>query len=60
LHNIQIIDIEGEQEVESPSLESGAFVSPIKVKKVNIGTKENPKMESIGDDWDEKILERIT
>jgi hypothetical protein len=52
--------MEGEREVEGPSLESKAFVAPIKVKKVNIGTEENPKMERIGDYWDEHTLERIT
>jgi hypothetical protein len=46
--------------VEGPSLESEAFSAPIKVNKVNIGTNDNPKMESIGDYWDEKTLERIT
>ena len=46
--------------MEGPSLESEAFVTPIKVNKFNIGTNENPKMESIGDYWDEKTLERIT
>jgi hypothetical protein len=51
--NIQITDIEGEKEVE-------VFVAPIKVKKVNIGMNDNPKMASIGDYWDEKTLERIT
>jgi hypothetical protein len=35
--NIQITEIEGEREVEGPSLESKEFVAPIKVKKVNIG-----------------------
>jgi hypothetical protein len=29
------------------------------VKKVNIGTIENPKMANIGDYWDEKAMERI-
>jgi CTP:phosphocholine cytidylyltransferase-like protein len=33
---------------------------PIKVKKVNIGTNDNPKMASIGDYWDEQTIERIT
>jgi hypothetical protein len=33
---------------------------PIKVNKVNIGTIEHPKMASIGDYWDETIVERIT
>jgi hypothetical protein len=30
------------------------------VKKVNIGTLENPKMASIGDYWDEQTMENIT
>jgi hypothetical protein len=58
--NIQITEIEGEREVEGPSLELEVFVAPIKVNKVNIGMNENPKMESIGDYWDEQIVERIT
>jgi hypothetical protein len=33
---------------------------PIKMKKMNIGTGENPKIASIGDYWDEKIVESIT
>jgi CTP:phosphocholine cytidylyltransferase-like protein len=36
------------------------FDVSIKVKKVNIGTTENPKMASIGDYWDEQTIERIT
>jgi proline racemase len=53
LRNVQIIEIEGEREVEGPSLESKVFVSPIKVNKINIGTTNNPKMANIGDYWDE-------
>jgi hypothetical protein len=30
------------------------------VNKFNIGTKYEPKMESIGDYWDEQTLERMT
>jgi hypothetical protein len=30
------------------------------VKKFNIGVVENPKIDIIGDYWDEKIVERIT
>jgi hypothetical protein len=30
------------------------------VKKFNIGTVENPKIASIGDYWDEQIVESIT
>jgi hypothetical protein len=60
LRNIQITEIEGEREVEGPSLESKVFVAPIKVKKVNIGTNDNLKMDIIGDYWDEQTIERIT
>ena len=45
--------------MEVPSLESEVFVAPIKVKIVKIGTTNNPKMESIGDYWDEQTVERI-
>jgi hypothetical protein len=46
--------------VEGPYLDSEVFVTPIKVKKVNIGTNDNPKLTSIEDYWDEQIVERIT
>jgi hypothetical protein len=45
--------------VEGPLLESEVIATPIKVKKVNIGTIENPKMANIGDYWDEKMIESI-
>jgi hypothetical protein len=60
LCDIQIEEVEGEREVECPPLESEVIVVSIKVKKVNIGTMENPKMASIGDYWDEKTVESIT
>ena len=47
--NIQIKEVEGERGVEGPPLELEVFVASIKVKKLNIGTVENPKMASIGD-----------
>jgi hypothetical protein len=48
------------EEVEGPPIESEVIVTPIKVKKFNIGTVEHPKMASIGDYCDEKIGEIIT
>jgi len=58
--NIHITKIEGKREVEGTYLESESFCTPIKVKKVNIGTTENPKLASIGDYWDQQTVERIT
>jgi hypothetical protein len=46
--------------VEGPYLELEVFAAPIKFKKVNIGTIDNPKMASIGDYWDEQTVEIIT
>jgi hypothetical protein len=58
-HNIHITEVEGEREVEGPSLELEFFSLQIKVNKVNIGTTNNPKMASIGDYLDEQTVERI-
>jgi len=41
-------------------MEPKEFSTSIKVRKVNNGMIKNPKMECIGDYWDEKPLERIT
>jgi hypothetical protein len=46
--------------VEVPPLESEVIATPIKEKKFNIETIENPKIASIGDYWDEKTMENIT
>jgi hypothetical protein len=58
--DLQIEEAEGEREVEVPPIELEVIAAPIKVKKVNIGTTEHPKMANIGDYWDEKIVESIT
>jgi CTP:phosphocholine cytidylyltransferase-like protein len=46
--------------VAGPPIESKVIYVPIKVKKVNIGTTEQPKIASIGDYWDEQTVESIT
>jgi hypothetical protein len=58
--DIQIEEVEGERDVEGPPLELEVIYAPIKIKKVNIGTAERPKMVNIGDYWDEQTLESIT
>jgi hypothetical protein len=59
MRDIHIKEAEGEREVEGPPLESKVIVVSIKVKKLNIGTVENPNMANIGDYWDEQIVESI-
>jgi hypothetical protein len=47
--DIQIEEVEGERDVEVPTIKSEVISMPIKVKKVNVGIVEQPKMASIGD-----------
>jgi hypothetical protein len=59
-HDIHIEEVEGKREVVGRPLESEVISALIKVKKVHIGTMDNPKMASIGDYQDENIVESIT
>ena len=36
------------------------MIQPLNIRKVNIGTEENPKFTSVGDYWDEETMEKIT
>jgi hypothetical protein len=45
--DIQIEEVEGERDVERPPLESEVISTPIKIKKVNIGTIEKTQMVNI-------------
>jgi hypothetical protein len=45
--------------VKGPPIESEVISTPIKVNKFNIETTDQPKMASIGDYWDEQIVESI-
>jgi len=36
--NIHIIEVEGEREVEGPKLDLEYYATPLKIKKINIGT----------------------
>jgi hypothetical protein len=60
LCDIQIAEVEGDRDVKGPQIESEIICMPIKVKKVNIGREEHPKMASIGDYWDDPTVESIT
>jgi hypothetical protein len=57
--NIQIPETEGKHTVEGPELESVVYAQPLRTRKVNIGTKENPKFVQIGDYWNDETMEKI-
>ena len=60
LTNINIPESEGSREVEGSSISSEQFVKPLKIKKVNIGSEENPKISNIIDYWNEEIVAKVT
>ena len=58
--DINIPESKGTCAVEGSGISSDQFLKPLKIKKVNIGTPENPKFTNIGDYWDEETVMKIT
>ena len=58
--DINIPKSEGMRAVEGFGISSDQFLSPLKIKKVNIGSLENPKFANIGDYWDDETMGKIT
>ena len=46
--------------VKGAGISSDQFLSPIKIKKINIGSSENPKFPNIGDYWNNETVGKIT
>ena len=57
---INIPESEGMSAVEGVVMYSDQFLRPLKIKKVNIGSAENPKSDNIGDYWDDETVGKIT
>ena len=60
LTNINISESQGTCEVEGSGISSDKFLKLLKIKKVNIGSLENPKFTNIGYYWDEETVAKIT
>ena len=60
LCNINIQETEGSQDVTALVVPIDPMTQPLKIKKVNIGTEENPKFSNIEDYWDEETMVNIT
>ena len=58
--DIKIPESEGWHVVEGSGISSEQFIKPLKIKKVNIGSEDNPKFANIGDYWDKEIVAKIT
>ena len=46
--------------VEGSVISSEQFIKLLKIKKVDIGSEDNPKFDNIQDYWDEEIIAKIT
>jgi hypothetical protein len=57
--NVNIIEIEGQRDVEGPGVKLYFIGQPIKIKKVNIGTEKTPKLANVGDYWDDATIDKI-
>ena len=57
---VNITETEGQRDVEGPGVEMPFIGQPIKIKKVNIGTEETPKLANIRDYWDVATIDKIT
>ena len=58
--NINIPKWEGTRTVEGSDISSDQFLKLLKIKKVNIGSLDNPKFTDIGYYWNEEIVVKIT
>ena len=59
LTNINIPESEGSRKVEGSDISSEQFIKPLKIKKVNIGSEDNPNFANIGYYWDEETVAKI-
>ena len=57
---INILESEGICIVEGVAIATDQLLKPLKIKKVNIRSVENPKFSNIGDYWDKEIVGNIT
>jgi len=60
LRHLDIIETKGEQGVQGPKLLIPDVTQPLKIKKVNIGSKEQPKFANVRDYWDDETISKIT
>ena len=59
LWNVNILESEGSHDVAALEIPTDSMSHPLKIRKVNIRSKENPKFANIGDYWDEETMAKI-
>lgn len=59
LRHLDIIETKGECGVQGHKFLSPYITQPLKTRKVNIGSEEQPKLSNVGDYWDEETISKI-
>jgi hypothetical protein len=57
---VNIAKTEGHRDIEGSGIEIPFVGQPIKIKKVNVGTEQTPKLANVGDYWDDDTINKIT
>jgi hypothetical protein len=57
---VNISEIEGQRDIEGPGIELPFVGKPIKIKKVDIGKKQAPKLANVAEYWDDATISKIT
>ena len=60
LQNVNIRESEGSHDILAPDIPMDSISQLLKIRKVNIGSEENPKFSNIVDYWDEETMAKIT
>ena len=57
--NVSILEFEGNRTIKGPSLHTVDVTKPLKLREVNIGTADQPKLAKIGDYWDNDTISKV-
>lgn len=56
---INIPETEGYHKVRGPLIEDPDITAPLKTKQVNIGMEAEPKYTTLGDYWDDTMVDKV-
>jgi hypothetical protein len=57
---VNLVETEGQRNVERLGVELPFIGQPIKINKVNIGIEQTSKLANVGDYWDDSTIDKIT
>jgi hypothetical protein len=57
--NMNITEMEGQRDIEGPGVKLNFIGQPIKIKKVNIGIVQAPKVANFGYYWNDATIDKI-